>query len=411
MTKKDFKIIPVEKANDFVGIRINKDIVEIFVPQVFREENDKQKKKDIVLFLKSLSVAKSIENESIKMNKDDFGSFWPIDSYLWIIKDYLENGYYYNRERKNSSDNKGKINWKRTMKSTPIISNGNIIYDKLITSKMSSINDIITDIYKLCLKHAINKIGWLFDYNMFVDVTQKKSNKEMEYIVAKEINSTFDDIKKLRFKHMLKILENVEGDNALSNNYSYGITNYYYVFEQMVDIFFKGIRGNEKKKYNPSGYWQLNKSTPIEASLLRPDTVYKRNDEVFIIDAKMYQYGATHDIKDLPQTESMQKQITYGDFVRKSLGDAKVRNAFIFPYNKYLDEFVEDSTLIRFNDSNLVYFGKAYVDWRNQQIDHDYIYSFMIDFNFLLRNYKIDDSSYINTVCDYINQCINVNKL
>lgn len=406
MNKKNVKVNFVKSATEFVGIKIENDSFEIYVPQVFREENDsKVNNKNLLLFLKSLSIAKTLEKEKVKNNKDEVGNVWPIDSYLWIIRDYLENGYFYNRE-KIYSKNQGKIDWKKTLKTTPIISNGNIIYNELVTTKMSASNDIIAQIYRLCLKHAINKIGWAFEYNIHVDANQYKSNNEMIYLIKKEMTSTFEDIKRLRFKHMLNILQNVESDNALSNNYSYGIKNYYYVYEQMIDIFFKGIK--QKKRYNPNGYWILNNEEKSKASSLRPDTIYKRNDETFIIDAKFYQYGATHDIDDLPQTESMQKQITYGDYICNEFGEEKVRNVFILPYNKFNKDFINDKNIERYNDSNLVYIGKAFVSWRDKEQNkaHDYIYAFLIDFNYLLNHYNYDEKEYIETLCDVINKKI-----
>ncbi len=48
---------------------------------------------------------------------------------------------------------------KRTLKQMPIYSDGNIIYDKLVTSKMMASNDLIAQIYKLCLKQSVDKIG------------------------------------------------------------------------------------------------------------------------------------------------------------------------------------------------------------------------------------------------------------
>lgn len=394
----------VKFATDFVGIEIKDNSFNIYVPQVFRKEDDsKINNKNLLLFLKSLSIAKTMEKERLKSNKDEVGTVWPIDSYLWIIRDFLENGYFYNRE-KIYSKNQGKIDWKKTLKTTPIISNGNIIYNELITTKMSASNDIIAQIYKLCLKHALNKIGWAFEYNIHVDVVQHKSNNEMIYLIKKEISSTFEDIKRLRFKHMLSILQNVESDNALSNNYSYGIKNYYYVYEQMINIFFKGIK--DKQEYNPNGFWQLNNQKEVKASSLRPDTIYQRNGETFIIDAKFYQYGATHDMKDLPQTDSMQKQITYGDYVSNEFNEKNVRNAFLLPYNKKNQDFIEDRNVERYNDSNLLYIGKAYVSWRSKEEKkpHDYIYTFLIDFNYLLNHYKEDEKEYIETLCDVINK-------
>ena len=131
---------------------------------------------------------------------------------------------------------------------------------------------------------------------------------------------------------------------------------------------------------------------------------YKKDDETFIIDAKMYQYGATHDIKDLPQTESMQKQITYGDYVYNVLGDKKVRNVFILPYDKNNEKFVNDPNLEKISDENLVYIGKAFVDWRSNEEhhDHDFIYTFMIDLNYLLKNYLLEKEKYISSIINFI---------
>lgn len=403
---KDVKIVPVDKSNSFVGIKIDEGIVKVFVPRVFREDEDW--KKDIRLFLKSIEIAKTKNTENINKGSNNTDNAWPIDSYLWLINDYLENGLYYNREKKLSRSNSGKIEWKRTLQQVPIYSDGNIIYDQLITSKMTPANDMITHIYKLCLRQSVDKIGWLFNYNFHIQIDQIVSIKEMIMRVRKELNETFDDIKRIRFNHMLNILKTTEGDNMLSSHYSYGITNYYYVFETMVDMLFDGIIGDEKKKYDPNGYWQLNGQNRFLASRLRPDTILKRNDKTYILDAKMYQYGATHDRSKLPETQSLQKQITYGDFVSNNLRDKNIRNAFILPYNKCLKSFINDLGAIKYNDSNLVYFGYAYVDWRDDEDfqDYDNIYAFGIDFNYLLNNYKNPDYEIINQFCKVIEENI-----
>ena len=403
---KDVKIVPVDKSNSFVGIKIDEGIVKVFVPKVFREDEDW--KKDIRLFLKSIEIDKTKNAENINKGSNNTDNAWPIDSYLWLINDYLENGLYYNREKKISRSNSGKIEWKRTLQQVPIYSDGNIIYDQLITSKMTPANDMITHIYKLCLRQSIDKIGWLFNYNFHIQIDQIVSIKEMIMRVRKELNETFDDIKRIRFNHMLNILTTTEGDNMLSSHYSYGITNYYYVFETMVDMLFDGITGDEKKKYDPNGYWQLNGQNRFLASRLRPDTILKRKDKTYILDAKMYQYGATHDRSKLPETQSLQKQITYGDFVSNNLRDKNIRNAFILPCNKCLNSFINDPGAIKYNDSNLVYFGYAYVDWRDDEDfqDYDNIYAFGIDFNYLLNNYKNPDYEIINQFCKVIEENI-----
>lgn len=328
-----------------------------------------------------------------------------------MIQDYLENGFYYNREKIYTNSFSGKIEWKRTLKQMPIYSDGNIIYDKLVTSKMMASNDLIAQIYKLCLKQSVDKIGWVYNCDFKIEVQQIVSTSEMISVVRKELNNTFDDIKRMRFNHMLKILKTTEGNKMISNKYTYGIKNYYYVFETMVDKLFDGIKESEKKKYNPNGYWQLNNQNPKLASSLRPDTILKRNGATYILDAKMYQYGVTKDVRDLPETQSIQKQITYGDHVFNTLDKSdnpKVRNAFILPYNKKLESFLNDPNTLKYNDGNLAYFGQAYTDWRNAEDPKDYekVYAFGIDFNYLLENYNRPDYTIIDTLCKRIEELI-----
>lgn len=178
----------------------------------------------------------------------------------------------------------------------------------------------------------------------------------------------------------------------------------------MVDKLFDGIKEDEKKKYNPNGYWQLHNQKEKKASELRPDTILKRNGAIYILDAKMYQYGVTHDVKDLPETQSIQKQITYGDHTFHNLQKAKVRNAFILPYNKKLEKFANDPNTLKYNNENLAYFGQAYTDWRNHDHQEDYekVYAFGIDFNYLLRNYNSIDTDMIDNLCTIIENKIKV---
>ncbi|RGT64535.1 LlaJI family restriction endonuclease [Coprobacillus sp. AF18-15LB] len=388
------KIKPVINANDFIGISIIDNQITLKTPLCFRIENDdKLLKKNIILFLKSLSIATK-QFEHIKQNDNLIGEIWPIDSYLWLIKDFVDNGFYYKRE-KTYSINGGKIEWRKTLKKTPIYSNGNIIYKDIITSRMTPTNDEISEIYKFCLSKSIDRIGWLFSYTFNIQIQQYKSIKEMIILVRKELSNTFDDIKRQRFEHMLATLSNINSTGISSKNSTYGIKNYYYVFEKMVNSFFNGIDEKELSKYNPVGTWHLINCEKQSSSELRPDTiVHKTRDGkqyTYILDAKMYKYGGLEHldkkIDGLPNTSSIQKQITYGDEVKKI--EKYVRNAFILPYNKELDRFKYGNDAIMLDKQrNLAYIGFATSSWRKNDDDHTYVFSFLIDFNYLLNNYQ-----------------------
>lgn len=392
--ENNIKFEPVANANDFIGISINDNQIILKTPLCFRIEDDERLlKKNIILFLKSISIATK-NYEHIKKNGNLVGEIWPIDSYLWIIKDFIDNGFYYKREKTYSTNN-GKIEWKKTLKKMPIYSNENIIYKDIVTSRMTPTNDEISDIYKFCLSKAIDRIGWLFSYNFNIPVQQRKSIKEMIILIRKEVSNTFDDIKKQRFEHMLAILSNINSIGMASKNSTYGIKNYYYVFERMVDSFFTGINKKELSKYNPTGTWHLVKNKKLSSSELRPDTiVHKMRDGkqyTYILDAKMYKYGGLElldkQIDALPETSSIQKQITYGDEVNKI--DKYVRNAFIMPYNKELNRFKYNHDAIILDDQrNFAYIGFATSSWRDNSKEYDYVFSFLIDFNYLLNTYK-----------------------
>lgn len=406
--ENEYKLIHVKEADEFIGIKIDGNIIEIYVPEIYREStNFKQSRQEILMFLKSISLTNAKSNANIKSSDNDLvGEMWPIESYVWIIKDYLENGYFYNREKKYFNDGKGKIDWKRTLKSSPIYSNGNIIYNKLVTFRVSATNDIIAQIYKLCLSVSLKRIGWIFNYKFKVDIQQYISNKEMIYHVKKELDSTFDDVKRLRFRHMLKILNGIKEDNVLSDRSTYGIKNYYYVVEQMIDKMFMGIDNKRiKSKFNPIGNWQLENGEEKNTRILRPDTIYEAEDKVYIIDSKMYKYGYTANINDLPQTSDILKQIAYGDFIKNKLGYVNVRNVFIIPYNKELD-------LFKYNE-DFVYIGVASGKWINPKKikSHQFIYTFLLDYMHLLMNYNKHDSSNIEKMCNTVENLLSKQKI
>lgn len=407
MERNSIRINLVEKSTDSMGIKILNNSVMFFVPKMFRvSEDEKLLKKDLLRFVCSLSISKNMEYGEVNSNYNGVGSAWPVISFLWIIHDYLENGVYYNREKVYSASLNGKIDWKRTLKKVPFISNGNIIYNNPIISKMASTESVLSQIYKKCLKVSVDCLGWAFNYNFPIEINQTKTISEMIYIIKKEYSSTFDDVKKLRFKHMLNILEGINDVQDVKSEYTYMINNYYYVYEKMIDKMFCGLVGKEKKKYNPNASWNLIGKEKKESSNLRPDTIYiKDKKKVFVLDAKLYQYGATGKIDDLPSTSSIQKQVTYGDHIFKNIlsSSGAVYNVFILPYNKELEFFENNYDMERYLDGNLTYIGYAEPEWRDFQFEkYNKIHTFMIDYNYLLSNYDKKTNDFIDAICQRI---------
>ncbi|WP_418553916.1 LlaJI family restriction endonuclease [Longibaculum muris] len=375
-------------------MKINDDAVELYLPTLLSVADYKKNKykfqQDILSFLKTITLSKTLEDQWINKDQKSYKhSKWPLDSYLWILEDYLKNGVYQNFIKKNCQDLKGKIDWKKTLKTQPIISNGNVIYDKIVTTKLLKSENLITEIYKWIINLSSERIGWIFDYNFHLECNLLFDKNYFLTVLQKEKNNTFEDIKKLRLQMMINVISEFQDNEKKGNKQVYGVTNYYQVFEKMIDIFLGNII--EKNEFYPKGCWCLN-DIFYNARSLRPDTIRKENDIIYVIDAKMYKYCIDKKTYNLPSTQSIQKQITYGDYIKKHYPNSSIINLFIIPNH------------IPKEKEPIEYVGYAIGDWRNTDnlFLHDYIFTFSIDLNYLMHNYTGDNKYIIKKLKELI---------
>ncbi len=387
-----------EENNSFVGLRIRNDEIHFHYPESYSIadiSNKKSFRNDIINIIRTIALAKSRTSTNNQSDNELASSEqFAIMSYLWIIRDFISNGYYRNSEKIYRTNGKGKINWKKTLETDPIVSNGNIIYNNIVVAVRNDCDDVITEAHKWCVFDSVRKIGWLFgisEKSVFVPRTSKSVMKKYVSAIKTELMRTFDDAKKMRLNHMLKVLVGID-DSDRTKEIVYGVDKYHYVYERMVDYIFSNV--SNITKYNPNANWYLKKYDykPFEASSLRPDTIRlesikESTDDkkvAYILDAKFYRFGTTGNIKDLPTTTSIQKQITYGDNIVCNLQKKKniqcVYNAFILPYNKYNNIFgyKDDLEYIGFSESN----------WRKDELSHTRICAFLLDTKHLISTWS-----------------------
>lgn len=404
------------KVDDsFIGIKIKNDRVDFYYPETYnisKMEDISSFREDVLAILRTINIAKTLTNDKSKIetNLSDNNSF-ALLSYLWIINDYLANGIYINREKVFKNNQRGRINWKRTLKNQPIISNGNVIYNNIVVEVRNDMDNLMVDIHKYCVKKSIDFIGWLFNLNSSrIDVKPFNESIKKVYIIAlrQEIDKTFDDYKKIRLNHMLKVIQGLDG-NSNDNEFVYGVDSYYYIFERMVDSIF----GNQKdlSDFNPKANWYLVEDNFKEhpSSELRPDSILIKDEIAYILDSKYYRYGFTKEYDDLPETTSIQKQITYGDYLKRNnkANVKEIRNAFILPYNMYKNKF---------NTNELIhYIGFSKAEWKDNKVEkHESIYSFLVDTKHIIthwnKNHHEDEiNELITKIEDEIIKCENNN--
>ena len=391
-----------EEHNSFVGIRIKNDSIHFHYPESYSlcdAANKKSFRTDVINIIRTISLAKSDSSANdTNANGLSQNDQFAVISYLWILRDYFTNGYYHNSEKIYRTNGKGKINWKKTLETQPIISNGNIIYNDVVVEVRNDCDDLITEAHRWCVFDSARKLGWLFGLNeksVFVPRTPISVLKKYIRAIKTELGRTFDDVKKMRLNHMLKILTGVD-DSDRSREIVYGVDKYHYVYERMVDYLFGNVL--DITKYNPNASWYLKKNNhvPISASSLRPDTIrlepIKQNPSMkaaYILDAKFYRFGVTGKESDLPSTTSIQKQITYGDNIIKNLQCVEnitcVYNAFILPYNQANNPFGYTG--------NLEYIGYSEANWRNDELAHEKVCAFLVDMKHLIASWSYGNSA------------------
>lgn len=388
-----------EEHNSFVGLRIKNGEIHFHYPESY-DLSDKNDKKlfryDVINIIRTISLAKSkTATNNLSDNGVHQSEQFALMSYLWIIRDYLSNGYYRNSEKIYNVNGKGKINWKKTLDTQPIISNGNVIYNSVVVEVRNDCDDVITEAHRWCVFDSVRKIGWLFglsEKSVFVPKTADSVIKRYIRAIRTELKRTFDDVKKARLNHMLKVLMGVD-DSDRTKEIVYGVDKYHYVYERMVDYIFSNI--DDITKYNPNAKWYLKKNAfmPKEASSLRPDTILLdtrlNGDKVaYVLDAKFYRFGTTGKESDLPTTTSIQKQITYGDNIICNLQEKEnikqVYNAFVMPYNKHNNIFDYKE--------NLEYVGYSEANWRNDKLSHTRICAFLLDTKHLVSTWSHGNS-------------------
>ena len=172
--------------------------------------------------------------------------------------------------------------------------------------------------------------------------------------------------------------------NENNDEFVYGVDSYYYIFERMIDSIFGNIK--DMRDFNPTAKWQLVKNNYKEtkSSDLRPDTIIIGEDgRVFILDSKFYRFGFTGNENDLPETTSIQKQITYGDYIRKNVTRIKVEeiyNAFLLPYDKERELF--------HSSDNIQYIGFAKSTWKDNRANHELVHTFLIDLQYVVKSWS-----------------------
>jgi hypothetical protein len=388
------------ETDTFVGIKCDDGDISINFPLCFEvSDNNEGLKKDILLLLSIL--AKNTEHRKSEIlgesHKFDEVTF-PIQAFIAIISDFYDRGYYKEQEVEYTVAKKGKINWNRTIKTQrPYVQGTDVFYLDFVTKKHTvNETELITLIHEYCVYDSFEKIGWLFSKGMPQKPRMKGNPKLFVATIKAKLATTFNDKNKALFRNMLSIL-NYAGDEGAKKNYKYGTYRFEYIWESMIDKVF-GIKN--KNDYFPKTTWIIN-GNQYDNPSLEPDTIMIHNDNIYVLDAKYYKYGLTKSPSDLPKSSSINKQITYGEYIAEGEKfkdihghDINVYNAFLMPFNTCNSP---DSS-----DIKITYVGEGTSSWKDNKKDYQRVQGILIDVKYLMNINMQQDEQEISKLATFI---------
>ena len=370
------------EKDTFVGLKCDDGDISINFPIGYHiSDDDKELRKDIMLLFTTLSANTERKESELLGQGSSFDEVeFPLQSYIYLIKDFLARGYYREQEVSYKVAKTGKINWNRTIKTQrPYIQDTDAFYLDFVVKKNSiKENELITLIHEYCVYESFERIGWLFTRVLPKKPRIAKREKMFRSVLKGKIASTFNDKNRMLFRHMLAIID-FEGDKDSDKNYRYGTYRFEYVWEKMIDKVF----GSENKSdYFPKTVWHVNGDKYDNASL-EPDTIMLCGSNVYILDAKYYKYGVTGKVRDLPGSTSINKQITYGEYVanekelkKKHGNNMKVYNAFLMPFDSLKSKYLDNPKMIKI--------GEAVSNWKDDSEEYHKIQGILIDVKTLM---------------------------
>lgn len=395
--------------NRFVGIKIINNQAKIYFPLGYRLSNEERNIKEDILklisvltkFMTSSNKISIIQNLKLRQNEN-----FPITAYINVIKYYLKNSsYYVEKDVIQKYNDRGKFNFRVSLRKNVRFfqEDGSPYFNRYIVKKtILSENNLITMIHKYCVYESFIKMGWLFTSYIPPNPHIKKNIPFFISVLKKYLAISYLEEDIILFKEMISILEYLKGKKN-DDIYYFGTERFEYIWEKLIDTAF-GIK--EKEKYFPRTTWYLKYGNIHQNCALEPDTIMIYDKKIYVIDAKYYKYGITGIASHLPESTSINKQITYGEYVynnsllKNMCGDNMlVFNAFLIPYNKDNNPFGIDK--------HFAYIGEANSDWKDNTYNYERVQGILIDTRFLINNY---DSFHMNNIRDLANVIENTLK-
>ena len=401
-----------EEGDRFVGIKADSNGTLVYFPMGYRLPQDEQElQREVLQLINVLQEFMQKKDKVLHMPKNDAPQSvdFPINAYMNIIRDYRKRkGYYKEKERVRKTSDHGRIDWATSLKKNVAYyqEDGSPFFDKYTVVDMKpNEREWITKIHKYCVYESYQKLGCFFIPDLPADPHIPLDARMFLSILNSKLRNTNNSDEKLLFQSMIAMLK-YKDEETKERQFFFGTDRFEYVWENLIDTVF-GIRN--KEDYFPRTYWNLRQGNNKRNNALEPDTIMLCNDKIYVLDAKYYRYGITGEAKHLPNSSSINKQITYAEYIqandelRKIHGqDVPIYNAFLMPFNMMENEFSID---VPFGN-----IGEAKSTWKHDKYDYERVQGIVVDIHYLMHKYYGSHKKITQEIADMIDSAIEENK-
>ena len=378
-----------EDGDRFVGIKADSDNAMVYFPIGYQlPETDAEIRTDIKHLIQVLSEFTTKDDRLLALNRFaapqsvDF----PINAFKSVIEYFFSIGgkYYVETDPTYKTAATGNQDWPRTVRNQmPLVQSKNgvssFIYTNFVVRSVTP-NDtkLITQVNRYCVYEAFKRLGWLYVPYTIEEPGPHPDVKTSIAIVQSRLAGTNDDKKRALFQGMKDMLEFMD-EKTSDKQFYFGTDDFDHVWEKLID---RAFGERDKDRYFPRTRWLLDKGKYKEKRPLMPDTIMIYNGKYYVLDAKCYKYGWTGIPNHLPNGSSINKQITYGEYLEQHMGvdNDSLFNAFIMPYNMAKNHFEIDSIV-----GNV---GEAVGDWRSNGKNYERIQGIVMDTRYRMYHYS-----------------------
>jgi len=290
-------------------------------------------------------------------------------SAIALLDDFKSNGYLRKLITSNSRITGGFTDWNRTITTiTPLLNNGRPIYANPVRrSIFTDTDNMFCKIHKSIIYECIALLGWLceLDSSNFEIAPMPVSFEEAKSIIKVELRNTYVQREIEVLKLMLQYLSAKSGDQT-SQSVELLMTPYFHnTWEEICGYLF-GNQYSILKNIVPRPMWRNSKIKGVLSQ--RPDILYIHNKNLYILDAKYYDYNVAtpgwHDVvKQLFYKYTIEQNIASNEDLSDSIQDvSSIKNVFILPENGHDD---------------CVHLGSIYVE-NVQELGDIYVFSINI---------------------------------